>query len=358
MAVEVVLPKVDMDMSSAVISRWHVKDGETVKKGQAIFDIETDKAAMEIEAPSSGIIKLVDLAGAKDIAIGTVVAMIYDLGEELKAPPASAATSASVPDAPATIHSAASRPLPRNDAAPAGIRATPLARRLARQARIDLTDAAGSGPRGRIVAADVRMGGTVAGALPVAGARHFHLSATCNGSSLLALQQRLNAHAPLTAEMKPEWQLSTTEFIVKALATALAHVPLANVALSSESNLLQKHADIAVAVLHDAGMVTSFIGKAESKSLSAISLEMRILVDNAGARKPNLGGGFINMPQAVVLSAGAPVESYVAVAGQPVLVKRINITLTCDHRAIDVSTGARLLASVKRMIEEPALMLL
>lgn len=158
MAVEVILPKVDMDMSTGVISQWHVKDGDTVKKGQPIFDIETDKAAMEIEAPGDGTIKLADLGGAKDIAIGTVVAVIYGAGETVKSMAASV-TPAAPPAATAAIRVAAPLPPPaasRQGAVGDDIRATPLARRLARQAGLHLGAIIGSGPNGRIVAADVQ----------------------------------------------------------------------------------------------------------------------------------------------------------------------------------------------------------
>lgn len=419
MAVEVILPKVDMDMSTGVISQWHVKDGDTVKKGQPIFDIETDKAAMEIEAPGDGTIKLADLRGTKDIAIGTVVAVIYGAGEVVKSV-AGSATPASPTAAPATTQAATPIPsptAPRRGATDDGVRATPLARRLARQAGLYLGDIAGSGPNGRIVAADVqssratslkapsRVVETVVDAsaraqfetgsfteIPLDGMRrtiaqrltlskqtvpHFYLTATCTIDALIAIRQRLNRHAPHNPDKSPVWKLSINDFIIKAMALALQQVPAANVTFA-DSVILQHHrSDIGVAVAVDGGLFTPLIHAAESKTLSTISMEMKELAAKARARKlqpaeyqggsaaiSNLGmfgveqfSAIINPPQATILAVGAAVERFIPVNGEPVLATQISLTLSCDHRAVDGAVGAELLQSIKRLIEDPALML-
>lgn len=417
MAVEVILPKVDMDMTTAVISQWHVKDGDTVKKGQTIFDIETDKAAMEIEAPGDGTIKLADLGSVKDIAIGTVVAMIYGAGEEVKAVSARAA-SAPVPQpektaAPVTVSTTASSA----SAAASGLRATPLARRLARQAGIELSSIAGSGPYGRIVAADVQSAGSgpARSAIPVAmnttgaparsqfaagtytelpldGMRrtiaqrltqskqsvpHFYLSATCSIDTLIAVRQRLNTHAPRGTDKTPLWKLSINDFIIKAMALALQQVPAANVTFADDALLQHHHSDIGVAVAIEGGLFTPVVRMAEGKSLSVISTEMKDLAARARARKlqpadykggsaaiSNLGmfgveqfSAIINPPQATILAVGSAVERFVPVDGKPVLATQVTLTLSCDHRAVDGAVGATLLSAVKNLIEDPALML-
>jgi pyruvate dehydrogenase E2 component (dihydrolipoamide acetyltransferase) len=419
MAVEVILPKVDMDMSTGVISQWHVKDGDIVKKGQPIFDIETDKAAMEIEAPGDGTIKLADLGGTKDIAIGTVVAVIYSPGEAVKSMERSAIPASA---AAATPAAQAAAPLPSPNATRQGaindnIRATPLARRLARQAGVHLADVAGSGPNGRIVAADVQSSRAApvktpspaneivadtgtraqfeAGSfteIPQDGMRrtiaqrltrskqtvpHFYLSATCTIDTLMAIRQRLNGHAPHNADKSPVWKLSINDFIIKAMALALQQVPAANVTFADNAILQHHRSDIGVAVAVEGGLFTPVIRAAESKTLSTISTEMKELAARARARKlqpaeyqggsaaiSNLGmfgveqfSAIINPPQATILAVGAAVERFIPVDGQPVLATQLTLTLSCDHRAVDGAVGAQLLQAVKRLIEDPALML-
>jgi pyruvate dehydrogenase E2 component (dihydrolipoamide acetyltransferase) len=416
MAFEVILPKVDMDMSSGVISQWHVKDGDTVKKGQPIFDIETDKAAMEIEAPGDGTIKIADLGAAKDIAIGTVVAVIYGVGESIKS-----VQSISTAAAPATPLIAAVSVPSALRAEPVisdnGLRATPLARRLARQAGFHIRDITGSGPNGRIVAADVESSRTTpakslssgnqtvadtgaraqfdAGSfteVPLDGMRrtiaqrltlskqtvpHFYLSTTCTIDTLIAIRQRLNGHAPLTADRSPTWKLSINDFIIKAMALALQQVPTANVTFTDSAILQHQRSDIGVAVAVEGGLFTPVVRNAESKRLSVISLEMKELAARARARKlqpaeyqggsaaiSNLGmfgveqfSAIINPPQATILAVGAAVERFVPDKGQPVLATQVTLTLSCDHRAVDGAVGAALLQSIRRLIEDPALML-
>ena len=257
MASEVILPKVDMDMTTGTIAVWHVKDGDTVKKGQAIFDIETDKAAMEIESPADGVIRIGNAPVKAVLPIGTVVAMIYGAGEEVKpftgtAPaaaqsPAQAAVSAK-PEVAVAVAAA------RTDGSKA--RATPLARRIARQQGIALDAIAGTGPRGRILASDLASAkpakpvaapaATLAAGMeteavralykpgsysvtPLDGMRrtiaqrlvqskqtvpHFYLTATCTLDELLAVRERLNAHAPKTADKTPAWKLSVNDFVI------------------------------------------------------------------------------------------------------------------------------------------------
>jgi pyruvate dehydrogenase E2 component (dihydrolipoamide acetyltransferase) len=421
MVQEVILPKVDMDMDHGSISKWHVKDGDTVKKGQVVFEIETDKSAMEIEAPAAGVIKISDVTVGTAIAIGTVVAMIYGQGEEVKAfsslnpqavIPAEAGTHNS-PDAPAPNLDSRLR---RNDEVK-GLRATPLARRLAKQAGIALATLAGSGPRGRITAADVqtpKISKPVAAApmvaavssqavkalyqegsydvKPLDGMRriiaerlvqskqtvpHFYLSATCNIDMLMAIRERLNSAAARDSNEKPVYRLSINDFVIKAMAVALQKVPAANVTFTDDGILQHRCSDVGVAVSVEGGLFTPIVRAAETKSLSAISDEMKELAAKARSRKlqaseyqggtaaiSNLGmfgveqfTAIINPPHASILAVGASVERFVPVNKQPVLVTQMSLTLSCDHRAVDGAVGAALLAAIKALIEDPTLML-
>jgi pyruvate dehydrogenase E2 component (dihydrolipoamide acetyltransferase) len=420
MATEVILPKVDMDMSTGVISKWHVKDGDTVKKSQSLFDIETDKAAMEIESPGDGVIKISGEAGeGATLAIGTVVAMIYGKGEEEKSFSAPIKSLTVIPAKAGTQTNVELHLRVRGDDDQGGkIRATPLARRLAKQSGLPLSSVKGSGPRGRIVAADVQNTKTTKPSAPVAsiassmdtsaikalyadgsydvkpldGMRrtiaqrltqskqtipHFYLSATCTIDQLLVTRERLNGNAPLSADKKPVWKLSINDFIIKAFALALQKVPAGNVTYTDDG-LLQHHtSDIGVAVSVEGGLFTPIVRSAETKPLSVISAEMKELAAKARARKlqaheyqggtaaiSNLGmfgveqfNAIINPPHASILAVGSAVERFVPVNKQPVLATQMTVTLSVDHRAVDGAVGAELLAAFKSLIEDPAMML-
>jgi pyruvate dehydrogenase E2 component (dihydrolipoamide acetyltransferase) len=413
MAVEVIFPKVDMDMDKGTISKWLVKDGDTVKKGQAVFEIETDKSAMEIEAPADGVVKLAQLDEGQSVNIGTVVAKIFAAGEDVKSfSAAPAVTPAKVGPQP----EAKLDPVKLRDdlSANRGIRATPLARRLAKQQEIEIETLKGSGPRGRILAADIKvpkpsaapqlassnqasairklyeegsysiqpldsMRRTIAQRLTESKQTvpHFYLSATCTIDALLAVRERINASAPLGVDKKPHWKLSINDFVIKAFALALQRVPSANATFTNDGILLHRASDVGVAVSVEGGLFTPIIRQAETKTLSAISLEMKELAAKARARKlqpndyqggsaaiSNLGmygveqfTAIINPPQASILAVGAAIERFVPVKRQPVLVTQVAVTLSVDHRAIDGATGAELLAAFKALIEDPALML-
>ena len=413
MAVEVILPRVDMDMATGKISKWHHRDGDKVAKGAALFEIETDKAAMEIDAPADGILRNIVVSEGNSAPVGSAVAWIYAEGEAVTAPVPTAARAAAAPAAPAAATLApAIAAAATNGEAP---RATPLARRLARQAGVAIGTIAGSGPRGRIVAADVRGAGAAKPAapaaatttpdsvqklyapgsfdvIPVDGMRrtiaarlteskqtvpHFYLSVTCTLTTLLATRERLNAAAPRGADGKPAWKLSINDFIIKAMAAALQKVPAANVTWAGDAILQHRTSDVGVAVAVEGGLFTPVLRSAETKTLTAISAEMKDLAAKARARKlvpaeyqggttaiSNLGmygieqfTAIINPPQATILAVGSAVERFIPVKGQPVLATQMTCTLSCDHRAVDGAVGAELLQAFRSLIEEPLLML-
>ncbi len=403
MPVEVILPKVDMDMATGKIAKWHVKEGDAVKKGGLLFEIETDKAAMEIDAPSDGIIRNITAAEGAIVPVGHAVALIYQEGEAALAPVASQPLPPVKPIAPAPRPDAEQMAALPAASAFGRFPATPLARRLAREGGIALENIAGSGPRGRIAAMDVQA--ALAGpavpqhvepgnfdVIPVDGMRrtiaqrltlskqtipHFYLTVNCDLTRLSEIRERLNAHAPRDAQKLPAWKLSINDFIIKAMASALNQVPDANVTWADEGIHRHRSCDVGVAVAVEGGLFTPVVRAAETKTLSQISKEMKDLAARARARKllpaeyqggttaiSNLGmygieqfTAIINPPHATILAVGAGMERFVPVNGLPVLRSQMTCTLSCDHRAVDGALGAQLLAAFRTFIEEPALML-
>jgi pyruvate dehydrogenase E2 component (dihydrolipoamide acetyltransferase) len=356
MPVEVILPKVDMDMATGQISRWFIAEGATVKQGDLLFEIETDKAAMEIDSPASGTIR--DIVGKEgvDIPVGSPVAWIYAEGEAYqdKAPISAPVGEISKPTEERAV-SQASLPVtpasgPETVEVPASgdIRATPLARRIARENSIALAGIAGSGPHGRIVQADVQAaisggakaapgmisplegemagrpeGGAVPSTSPASSdsatlklfeegsyeliphdnmrktiARrlveakstipHFYLTLDCDIDALLKLRGEINAAAPVQKTEKgdvPAYKISVNDMVIKAMALALRDVPAANVSWTESAMVQHKTVDVGVAVSIPGGLITPIIRHADTKTLSAIANEMKDLAARARTKK-------------------------------------------------------------------------
>ena len=446
MPVEVILPKVDMDMTTGRISAWLAEEGAAVKKGDVLFEIETDKAAMEIDAPASGILRNVTGKEGIDIPVGQAVAWIYEEGEDAGSPPEAVGQSPSsdpsgdllpagekkeeeptpAPGSPGVVEADA-RQL-TSEADPSSVRASPLARRLARESGLDLFAVSGSGPKGRVVKADVEAaakGGVAKAATPAAGqtpapvkpmsdeavlklfeegsyeliphdgmrktiARrlveakstipHFYLTLDCEIDALLALRKQLNDAAPMVkgeAGEKPAYKLSVNDMIIKAMAKALMAVPDANVSWTESAMVKHSHADVGVAVSIPGGLITPIVRRAEEKTLSAISNEMKDLAARARNRKlkpeeyqggttavSNLGmfgikdfAAVINPPHATILAVGAGEPRAVVKDGDVKAATIMSVTLSTDHRAVDGALGAELLAAFKQVIEKPFAML-
>lgn len=338
MATEIILPKVDMDMASGRISRWIVAEGAVVKQGDPIFEMETDKAAMEVEAPVGGILGNIVAKEGVDVPVGQPVAWIFAEGEELssltvaKAPPADIAVVPQPSKNSQAVAAESSATEPRLLAS-GSVNATPLARRLAGETGIKLTDISGSGPYGRILRIDIEkasaanaaaanapsakpapsttatavsdasviklfdvgsfteqphdnMRRTIARRLVEAKSTvpHFYVSADCRLDTLLKLRADLNAAAPQISGA-PAYKLSINDMVIKAWALALKQVPATNVSWTENAMLLHAHADIGVAVSVPGGLITPIIRAAEIKSLSAISNEMKDLAARAKSRK-------------------------------------------------------------------------
>lgn len=338
MPTEIILPKVDMDMTSGKIAVWHVSEGTKVAVGTPIFDIETDKAAMEIESTGAGVIHHIVAKPGDVVEIGRTVAWLYAEGEPVGARPGSQPVQAAVP-----ATAAIALPQKLNGAAhsgqdvPAGRhRASPLARKLAKAAGIALAGIAGSGPHGRITRHDVESHAvakppaamTVA-AVPVTTPRpeilpdekvlalyepgtydlaphdnmrrtiakrlvaskstvpHFYLSTDCRLDDLLTARDRLNGRSPKAGP--GAYKLSVNDFLIKALALALRDVPAANASWTEAGMLRHKRIDVGVAVAVDGGLFTPIIRNADLKTLAELTHEMKDLAERARTRKLSPG---------------------------------------------------------------------
>jgi len=356
MPINILMPALSPTMEKGNLAKWLKKEGEKVKPGDVIAEIETDKATMEVEAVDEGTLaKIVVPEGTADVPVNQLIAVLAGEGEDAKAA-ASGATSAPAPkpaEAPKASAPAPAAPAPAA-AAPAAKPATPaaapaqatngharvfsspLARRLAKEAGIDLTRIAGTGPHGRVVARDVEgakegKGLKAPAAAPSAGAPapviaptlsdekvralyepgsyeviphdnmrrviaqrltastqtipHFYLTIDCVIDKLLAAREEINASAPKGQDGKPTYKLSVNDFVVKALALALQKIPNANVSWTESGMLKHKHSDVGVAVALPGGLITPIVRNAETKSLSTISNELKDMVARARARK-------------------------------------------------------------------------
>lgn len=354
MPTNILMPALSPTMEKGNLAKWLKKEGDTIKSGDVIAEIETDKATMEVEAVDEGILaKIVVPEGTADVAVNEVIGVIAGEGEDAKsisapaasAAPAKAETPKSEAPAPAAAPAAAPAPAAAASAAAparaAGNRpfSSPLARRLAKEAGLDLSAIQGSGPHGRIVEKDVEAakkgGGAKAAPAAAAGAPaakpaaaplaagpsdeavkklfepgsyeeiphdgmrktiarrlteakqtipHFYVTLDCELDALLKLRAELNAAAP-EKDGKPAYKLSVNDMVIKALALALKAVPDANVSWTEGSMLKHKHADVGVAVSIPGGLITPIIRNAEQKTLSQISNEMKDMAARAKARK-------------------------------------------------------------------------
>ncbi len=356
MPINILMPALSPTMEKGNLSRWLKREGDAVKPGDVIAEIETDKATMEVEAVDEGTLaKIVVPEGTADVPVNQLIAVLAAEGEDAKAagegakadaaPKAETKPEAKKPE-PAETPKADAKPAapphataPKPQAAAEGhggrAIASPLARRLAREAGIDLARIQGSGPHGRVIARDVEAAKAGKGlkaptAAPAAGAApsvapamsdqqvlalfeegsyeivphdgmrrtiaqrltastqtipHFYLTMDCNIGKLLAAREEINAAAPKGKDGKPAYKLSVNDFVVKALALALQRIPDANVSWTEGGMVKHRHSDVGVAVAMPGGLITPIVRKAETKPLSVISNEMKDFAARARARK-------------------------------------------------------------------------
>jgi pyruvate dehydrogenase E2 component (dihydrolipoamide acetyltransferase) len=438
---DILMPALSPTMEEGVLAKWHIKVGDVVSAGDVIAEIETDKATMEVEAVDEGeVAEILVAEGSEGVKVNAVIARLK--GEGAVSPPRaegggrgtaeggggavqapSAAQTPAPPEAktaPTPSPSTASRSPSPQGGEETRIFASPLARRLAAQAGVDLKSIKGTGPHGRIVRRDVEGAGqgTAAKApaaapqaaqaaeprkvqslaqmgipdgsydlVPLDGMRkaiarrmtdsfrdvpHFPLTIDCEIDALMAARARINA------VLEPRGvKVSVNDFVIKASALALKAVPDANASYSPEGLALHHNADIAMAVAIEGGLITPIIRKAETKSLAEIATEAKDLAKRARDRKlkpeefqggtfsvSNLGmfgiksfASIINEPQGAIMSVGAGEQRPVVRNGQLAVATVMTVTLTCDHRVVDGATGARFLQAFKPLIEDPVTML-
>jgi pyruvate dehydrogenase E2 component (dihydrolipoamide acetyltransferase) len=439
----ILMPQLGETVAEGKITKWFKAAGDAVKPGDNLFEIETDKVSMEVPATEAGVLSEIRVTEGEVAPVGAVVGVIgAGAGGVVNAPVAREVPKA--PASPVAMPAAANRALPAPKApqqpikldpffevrtpernfGPArlsgGTAVTPLARRLASEAGIDLSRLSGSGPHGRIVARDVEsaprptsprgavtalaegpsadqikalydpanyeevtldgMRKTIAARLQQAKQTipHFYLTSDIVIDRLIAVREEANAAAPKDRDGNPAFKLSLNDFIIRALALALQRVPAANAVWAGDRILRLKHSDIGVAVALEGGLIAPIIRDAETKSLSAISAEMKELAARARDKKlkpaeyqggssaiSNLGmygvrefSAIINPPQSTILAVGAARRQAVEKAdGGVAFASMLTATLSCDHRVVDGALGAELLAAIKALVEAPVTML-
>ena len=431
------MPQLGETVAEGKITKWFKAAGDAVKPGDNLFEIETDKTSMEVPSTTTGTLTEIHFKVGEVAKVGAVIAVISGPGAAQSPPaapapakvpsaPAATARPASVPaqavaqaaPAPRTAPMDPFREVrtPERNFGPGrlagGTSVTPLARRLAGERGIDLSRVSGSGPHGRIVARDVEqampgptgqaIGGGVSAAqvkalyegiayeeVPLDSMRrtiatrlveakqsipHFYLTSDIAVGRLIAMRQEANAAAPKGKDGEPAFKLSLNDFVIKAWAAALQRIPAANAVWAGDRILRFRNSDIGVAVALDGGLITPVIRNAETKSLTAISAEMRELAGRARQKKlrpneyqggasaiSNLGmygvrefSAIINPPHSTILAVGstrrAPVEDE---DGSVKFIDRMTVTLSCDHRVVDGALGAELLAAFKKFVEAP-----
>jgi len=440
MPIDVFMTQLSPTMTEGKIARWLKKEGDELVSGEVLVEIETDKATMEVEVIEEGILHKIIASEGSLIPVGTAIAVIAEDDEEVptdyipessgEAPVLETTATADIPASPAPIAEAiASAPVP----APAEaiqeidmaavvraandkrIKASPLARRLAKQKGINIAAITGTGPKGRIVKADIEkaskrginLGGQAftpatlrplpTGPMPYHADEydaiensmmrkaisrrlteskqqvpHFYLSVDVQMDRLMDLRAQLNESAD------GAFKLSVNDFVVKAVAKALVDVPAANASWTDSHTLQHKHAHISIAVAIDGGLITPIVRFSEQKSIVEISNEIKELAGKAreGALKPEeyTGGTFsisnlgmygikqfqaiVNPPEGAILAVGGTEERAVAENGQVVVKKMMSLTLSCDHRVVDGAVGAEYLNALKKHIECPASVLI
>ena len=411
MATNVYMEALSPTMEEGRVVKWLKRDGDAVKTGETLAEVETDKAVMDLVARAEGVLRQVAAAEGQTVAVGSVVAVIAAPGEAITA----AAASAPKPT-PAPVSGSGERGAVPSAATPADatrVKASPLARRIAKEAGVDLKLVTGTGPGGRVTKRDLEARAVVAQPAPQ---REVPLPAprspvvTRGGepyqdvpltqirktiAKRLATSLGPIPHFFLTTEVDMErasderdalnkqlgdqgGKVSFNDLIIKATAQALTKHPACNAWFQEDHIRYWNEVHIGMAVAVEDGLITPVIRNAELKSLADIGREAKELADRARSRRlqpneytgatfsvSNLGmfdidqfTAVINPPEAGIIAVGSIVQKPVVVDGQPAVRRRMRITMSCDHRVIDGATGAAFLRTLKQMLENPLAMLL
>jgi len=426
MAIEIKMPALSPTMTIGTLAKWLVGEGDRVNSGDVIAEIETDKATMEVESVDDGVMaKIFVDAGTENVAVGAVIAVLAEDGETASdvakaglqepsspVPVTSVAAEAKERAEPAPVTAAPVKAVPAPQTKSSDkprIFASPLARRIAADRNIALEGITGSGPYGRILRRDVESAATapiaqttaaLAGATPAGAtqqgdsylvansqmrkaiasrlqdskqqAPHFYLTVDCVIDNLLEARKSLNAKAAEGIK------ISVNDMIIRAAAMALIAVPEANASWEGENTRLFRHADIAMAVAIDGGLITPIVWAAEQKGLAALSQVTTDLAararDGKLAANEYTGGSFtisnlgmfgvrefaavINPPHGGILAVGAGEQRPIVIDGNLAVATVMSVTLSADHRAVDGAVGARWLQAFKGFVENPVTMLL
>jgi len=426
MAIEIKMPALSPTMTTGTLAKWLVGEGDRVNSGDVIAEIETDKATMEVESVDDGVMaKIFVDAGTENVAVGAVIAVLAEDGETASdvakaglqepsspVPVTSVAAEAKERAEPAPVTAAPVKAVPAPQTKSSDkprIFASPLARRIAADRNIALEGITGSGPYGRILRRDVESAATapiaqttaaLAGTTPAGAtqqgdsylvansqmrkaiasrlqdskqqAPHFYLTVDCVIDNLLEARKSLNAKAAEGIK------ISVNDMIIRAAAMALIAVPEANASWEGENTRLFRHADIAMAVAIDGGLITPIVWAAEQKGLAALSQVTTDLAararDGKLAANEYTGGSFtisnlgmfgvrefaavINPPHGGILAVGAGEQRPIVIDGNLAVATVMSVTLSADHRAVDGAVGARWLQAFKGFVENPVTMLL
>jgi pyruvate dehydrogenase E2 component (dihydrolipoamide acetyltransferase) len=388
LATNVIMPSLGFDMTEGRLARWLKNEGDPVEKGQAIAEIETEKATVEIEAAASGILARTVVHAGETVPVGTVIGVIVEAGEKVVSAPAPPA-----PTPPAPFPEAGEAATPSD----ARVKASPVARRMAEEAGLDLSRIKSTGPGGRVLERDVQAAiaarpmpepsGVPAG--PPAGetvplsrmrqaiarrmtesktsAPHFYVTVEVNMDEAMKMRDQLNGLAPETE------RISVNDLIVAVAARTLARFPALNASYREGKLEMHSKVDIGIAVALEDGLITPVLRNADTKTLRKIAAESRALTERARTNKlrsDDLGGGtftvsnlgmfdvdefiaIINPPEAAILAAGAVAKRPVAASGEVRIAYLMKTTLSVDHRVADGAQAGRFMQAFKKMLENP-----
>jgi pyruvate dehydrogenase E2 component (dihydrolipoamide acetyltransferase) len=443
MITKVLMPKLSDAMETGKVIQWLKKEGDKVKGGDILAEIETDKANVEIEAFGSGVLRKIVVSPGGQVPVGELIGIIADPEEDIssaaasapKSTPSLAAQPAAMPapppaaaipametyqSVPATSRVVGAAPVAASPAMPATagarVKASPLARKVAGQAGVDLRLIQGTGPGGRIVRRDVEAAAAapapsapttlrpsapapaaaaagrpafvipprreteyedqplspiravIAKRMPLSKAPvpHFYVTAEVAMDRAWALREELNA-------LEGQPKLSVNDLVIKACALALRKNPGVNASLQGQAIRIHYRSHIGIAVALDQGLITPVLRDCDIKSLAQIAIESRDLAERARGGKlrvPEMSGAtfsisnlgmfdvdefsaIINPPEGAILAVGSVVEKPVVEGGEVRIGRRAKLTLSCDHRVMDGAMGARFLQDVKRLLQEP-----
>jgi pyruvate dehydrogenase E2 component (dihydrolipoamide acetyltransferase) len=412
MATKIMMPKLSDTMEEGVILKWVRKEGEKVKQGETLVEIESDKADMELEAYDSGVLRKIVVPEGGKAAIGALIAVIGGPDEDISgllgdtAAPAKPVSTEKPKEEPQKETTKATPPSPTPVAAtiapptkPADGRtkASPLAKRLAQDHHVDIAGVTGSGPQGRVIKRDIE--GALSASTPAAAApQRTYAAGTAEDVALSPIRKTIakrmtesktsapHFYVTVEADMEPattfreqlniasESKISFTDIIIKATASALIRHPQVNATYLGDTMKQYHYIHMAVAVALDEGLVTPIIRNCEQKGIGAINADLRDLAERARNRKlkpeeytgatftiSNLGMfgvedfiAIINPPEGAILAIGSIIEKPVVKQGAIVVGHTMKMTLSSDHRIIDGAVAARFLQDLKKLLENPA----